>query len=187
LQTVFENLGMENVSLIVVDLAGMTNGKYEFDFKLDKSILEKFANDIIEGCQLELNLILHKSDLNITVTVQLDGEIDLVCDRSLEVYQEPIHEVHKIVFKLGNHWEELSEEMFIIPADVAELVFDQIVYDILCTAVPMKKLHPKYRNNDEDIESNSLVFQTSQTENLDKEEQIVIDPRWEALKKLNLN
>jgi len=62
----------------------------------------------------------------------------------------------------------------------------QYIYEFISMGIPMKKLHPKYnnenQNNDEQLFYSSTVDDSQTVKN--KEE---IDPRWEALKKLKDN
>ncbi|MCS7004055.1 MAG: DUF177 domain-containing protein [Cytophagales bacterium] len=175
---------MENIKLISLEIGGLENGKYEYAYQINKSLLDKYQNDMIEDCCLSLSIKVNKTSFSITATISLEGTLTLVCDRSLDMFEEPFDQQHQIVFKFGNSWEEVTEDMYIIPFDQTELVFDQIVYDIICTSLPIKKLHPRFRQHQQESDT-FFFYQTDASTIEDSEERI--DPRWNLLKKLNLN
>ena len=58
----------------------------------------------------------------------------------------------------------------------------QDVLEFLSLEVPMKKLHPRFSNEEKNSEEEILIY-SSPTESDNKEED-VIDPRWQKLKNL---
>ena len=73
-----------------------------------------------------------------------------------------------------------------INRDSESLELGQYIFEFIALEVPMKKLHPRYRDEeDEDDESEGKIIYTSKPENdKDSGDGDSIDPRWEILKKL---
>ena len=87
---------------------------------------------------------------------------------------------HKIVFKYGSEEAEVTDEIVIIPHHKASLNIGQYLYEFIGLAIPMKRLHPKFREQeDEDDATEGKIIYSSTTEN-----EGAIDPRWEKLKNL---
>jgi DUF177 domain-containing protein len=102
----------------------------------------------------------------------------LVCDRSLDKFMYPLDEIKEVRVKYGDHWEELSEELLLIPTNTQKIDIGQFVYEFITLAVPMKKLHSRFHDDDED----EYVF--TSTDSIQDSSKSPIDPRWNELKKL---
>ena len=74
----------------------------------------------------------------------------MTCDRSLEPFDFPIESKNKIVFKYGDEYQEITDEIIIIPRDTATLELGQYIYEFIALAIPLKKLHPKFQDEAED-------------------------------------
>ena len=74
-----------------------------------------------------------------------------------------------------------------IPYGADTINIAQHIYDFIGISLPMKKLHPRFRN--EDIDEDGLMVYTSVKEQESSEDlkEQEIDPRWAALGKLRMN
>ncbi|MEO0405454.1 MAG: DUF177 domain-containing protein [Bacteroidota bacterium] len=113
----------------------------------------------------------------ITLHFVVKASIELECDRSLELFDHPIQVEKDLIYKYGDEDKELSEDVYVMTKGTQEINIANYLYEIINLEVPMKKLHPKFQDNNEDDE---LIF-TSETKEVEEKS---VDPRWEALKKL---
>ena len=72
----------------------------------------------------------------------------MICDRSLEPFDYPMQARNKIVFKYGDTDEEITDEIMIIHRDTATLELGQYIYEFIALAIPLKKLHPKFQDEE---------------------------------------
>src|SRR5678815_4315677 len=96
-----------------------------------------------------------------------------------------IRDRHKVVFKYGDEDQELTDEIVIISREAVSLELGQYIYEFIALAVPMKKLHPRFRDeedSEDDIEGKIVYSSSSDDDHKNDDESI--DPRWEQLKKL---
>ncbi len=114
---------------------------------------------------------------------EITGSVELTCDRSLEVFDEPIHIFEKFIYKYGDRHEEITDELEMIPHGTATINIAQHIYDFIAVSIPMKRLHPRFR--DEEIEEDGLLLYSTDKETVEEKEQ-EIDPRWAALNKLRM-
>ena len=163
----------------IIKIAGLKTGKHYFDFSVDASLFEEFNPDLLEGANLAVSLELVKSESMIESNVAIQGDIDLICDRSLRSFKEELDIQERVFFKFGEEAKELSEDVMVIPYYQQEIDFLPTVYDLVSVAIPMKKLHPDYREDDEE-----WVYVVGDEEAEDSTEEDIADPRWEALKRL---
>lgn len=120
----------------------------------------------------------------IRVNFHVDVDVELVCDRSLEPYIQPIEDDYEVVFKVDVKEETEDESGAVRRFDFSTNSLDiaDEVRDTIFLNVPVKKLHPKFLDEEgrpEDFGTKS--FGKTQEE---EEETEIVDPRWEKLKKL---
>jgi uncharacterized metal-binding protein YceD (DUF177 family) len=165
-----------------VNILGLSKGVHQFDFHLDDNFFKNYGSEVIQKGSFDAKVILDKKETFIEAQFDLKGFTELICDRSLEPFQYPITISKKMVFKYGDEEKEVSDEIMIIPAQKDKLDVGQFIYEYILLEIPMKKLHPRFSKDDED--EGSIVYSSSDNEDEENDDE-PIDPRWEALKKLN--
>jgi uncharacterized metal-binding protein YceD (DUF177 family) len=113
---------------------------------------------------------------------QIQGNAGLICDRSLEPFDYPMEIDRTIRFKYGQEEKELSDEIVLISRDRSSLDIGQYLYELIGVTIPMKRLHPKFENDE--LEESEIELVYSSTPDETEKEEDAIDPRWEKLKKL---
>jgi uncharacterized protein len=169
-----------------VNIIGLSNRVHTFEYEVGDDFLRQYGKDtgfVSEG-SFHVDVTLDKRETFIEARFVIKGAAKLICDRSLDPFQQPIKVDKKIVFKYGDADEELSDEIMIIHRDTDSLELGQYIYEFISLEVPIKKLHPRYQQEpDDDSEAAGKIIYTSGSDaGGDDEENI--DPRWEKLKKL---
>lgn len=169
---------MKHLRAFKIDIFGLSNNSHTFDLSFDEAFFAEFEDSLVSKGKGTCHVDLMKSDSMITLDLTIDGTIELECDRSLELFDSPVSIKSEVIFKYGDEEKELSDEVFVILKDQQEINIGEFLYEFIMLEIPMKRLHPKFQNDDDD-DSDILIYAD---ESDDKEEGI--DPRWEALKKL---
>ena len=128
-------------------------------------------------------------------TFEIEGDVTLTCDRSLETFNFPLFTSEKIIYKYGLEEMEVTEDVFMITRDTPSINVAQLIYEFILLAIPVKKIHPDYLEemDEEDFEGEGELVYISDEEfddNLSEEKEESneseekTDPRWEILKKL---
>lgn len=179
---------MKAKNTYILAISKLREGEQKLNFTLENDFFAKLEQTLLEKGSFEVNLHLTKSDTMLQLDFQISGEAELICDRSLEPFNEQINTKQRLILKFGNEAEVINEEMEIIPWQMTEIDIRQYLYEFISLALPMKRLHPKFRETDEaDPEAETTLVYSSQTEEMNEGEEttnIESDPRWEALKKL---
>lgn len=166
----------------------LSNGQHDYQFEIKGSFFELFTNEILQKGNLTATISLDKTDRMIQVHAAIDGLITLTCDRSLETFEEPVHTEKTMLYKFGEEEQELADDVMVIHKDSQTINIASILFEFILLEVPMKKIHPNYRDDfDEDDDSELLVVYTSEAEESEEDEttnEEAIDPRWEKLKNL---
>lgn len=169
-----------------IQIYKLSNGSHDFEFNLDKEFFDLFENEIVNMGNLHAKVSLEKSETMIQTVFNITGTVELECDRSLDLFGFDIDLERTFIYKLGDETNELSDEAMVIPRDTQKLNVASIMFEFIGLEIPMKKLHPRYPEEDEENEDEVLLIYSSedndQTEDQENEE--TIDPRWASLKKL---
>lgn len=172
-----------------IDIYGLEDKSYEYDYELGSAFFEEMQQDIIQKGDFKVRLKLDKSSTMIQLRFDIEGQVELLCDRSLEPFTEPVSTEGLMILKFGDHDEELTEEISIINRNTTRINVASYIFEFIALSLPMKKLHPDLRKQ-EDAEAGEEEFETlvySSEQGTDEEpgkDNEPVDPRWEALKKL---
>lgn len=185
---------MKNRKLFDIDIVQLRHDKHDYEFDVNSSFFANFEDSYAEKGSFKVQLTLDKSETLLVANFKINGNIELTCDRSLEVFDHLISTNNQLIFKYGTEYSELSDEIVTIPKDIATLNMAQYIYEFIGLAIPMKKLHPKFNeeegeDEDEDSEG-TLIYST--IKDGDEEEEVenkdeTIDPRWDILNNLKNN
>ena len=167
-----------------VNIVGLTNAVHPFDFQVGNDFFSQYGTGLISEGSLAAHVELDKRETFIDASFRIEGTVQLVCDRSLDPFDYPIRVNRKLVFKYGNADEELSDEIVMIHRDSESLELGQYIYEFIALDVPMKKLHPRYHEEEEDGDSEGKIIYSSGPSKDGGPDSEDIDPRWEKLKKL---
>jgi uncharacterized metal-binding protein YceD (DUF177 family) len=181
----------ENVSKILskydINIQGLEEKVHTFEFEGDERFFGAFEQSFITNGNFKTILRLNKNSALIQLNFDITATLELTCDRSLELFNEEVQISEKYIYKFGDRYEEISDEIEMIPYGADNINISQHIYDFIGISLPMKKLHPRFRN--EDIDEDGLMVYTSEKEHEPTEEAKVqeVDPRWAALGKLRMN
>lgn len=164
-----------------IDLFRLGNKEHEFLFEISDSLFTTKSYSLIEKGSGSCKLILRKSETMLTLDFQIEVEVELVCDRSLELFMHPISLEEQLIIKFGEDDYALSEDVMVIRKDSPSINVGDFIYEFIAVAIPMKKLHPKFQDEDTEEEEATLIYSSSDEV---EETNDVLDPRWEILKKL---
>lgn len=176
---------MDALSKYWIQIINLKNKNYRYDYLIDDSFFDHFENSPIEKGSLKCLLSLDKTDNYIQIHFNIEGRVELTCDRTLDKFDHPLTTDHQIMFKFGEEDREIDDEVEMISRSRQGINVAQYIYEFVSTSIPMKKLHPRFK--DEDEEDDQLIYRSNTDETGDQEgekEQKDIDPRWETLLKL---
>jgi len=169
-----------------IDIYNLSNKVHEYQFEILNSLFEDKAYSIVEKGSGICDLKLDKSETMIQLFLSITGKVELTCDRSLDPFDLPLEIEEKIIIKYGEEDKVLDDDIIVIRKDTPSINVSEYIYEFINLAVPMKKLHPRYRQDEDDEET--MFYSSNSSEQDNKEEKAEdIDPRWAALKKLKDN
>lgn len=182
-----------------IDIYRLSNGTHEYSFDIDNSFFEFFESGLIQKGKAVAKVILRKTDSLIEAAFAIEGDVELECDRSLNLFDYPFSVTERILYKYGEEEMELNDEIYIITKLTQKINIAQHIYDFINMAIPMKKISPEYRDEDDENDESlvKLVYISGGDEDIDEDEEVnddedeisedELDPRWDVLKNLKNN
>ena len=216
-----------------IDIFRLENKQYVHEFEGEDDFFEALDQNLIQKGHFKATVALNKNETMIQMIYKISGSVELTCDRSLDIFDFPVDITQKMILKFSDHNEEITEELMLIDRNTQYINVAQDIFDFIGLQIPIKKLHPRFiqdevtyeslmkkfddeyeeegldednldddfdfgddysdnfESNDEESEDEGeIVYSTiknQEDEDETTEVQKPIDPRWEALMKLNKN
>lgn len=177
---------VKELSKYDVEISGLENKQYTYQFESGNAFFEEYEQSLIESGAFKATMILDRSSTMIQLSFKIVGSVGLVCDRSLESFDEQIDVEERIILKFADKDEELTDEIVLINRNRSRINVATYIFDFIALTLPMKKLHPSLREEEEafdfEDEDGTLVYSSAQQD--ETAENPNIDPRWDALTNL---
>lgn len=175
-----------------INIIGLEPKRHEYDYSSDKAFFQALDQQLIRNGNVQTHLVLDKSETMIRLDFSITGVVERTCDRSLDLYDESVHTRQTLFLKFADRNEELTDEIELIERNTATINVARYIFDYLVLSMPMKGLHPRFRDEDEDDLSDGKLIYSSHPvaePGVDdaETEKPAVDPRWEALRKLSNN
>jgi len=170
-----------------IDIFNLSLGEHEYAFYFDDEFHNNFENSIVKKGSGEIKILLKKTETFIELEFEIAGCIELICDRSLDLFDFPLRINEKLVFKYGDEFDNREGyEIHYIPWNIQSINIAQFIYEFISVAIPLKKLHPRYKNEDLSIDDH-LIYSSLRRSDKNRKpgnKEDEIDPRWQRLKEL---
>ena len=130
----------------IIPLNGLATGKNDFFWNVGKEFFESFGNTEILDAEIDVRVVVEKSGRYIGVDCDIDGEVVVECDRCLDEVVIPLETEALLSVKYGedessDEPQDGEREVVMVPDTDAELDMSQIIYDYVCLALPMQRVH----------------------------------------------
>ncbi|QIY84115.1 DUF177 domain-containing protein [Chryseobacterium sp. NEB161] len=168
-----------------IAFSGLKTGKHDFKFEINQEFFDLFETEQeFFNPEINVDVLLDKHTTFLEFYINVSGTVQLICDISNDEFSENISNDLKVLVKFGEEYDDSNEDIITIPHKDSEFNIANLIYEAVVLSIPMKKLAPSVRDNDE---YQKLLDQYSPQITEEDEEEQSIDPRWAALKKLKDN
>lgn len=144
-----------SISSFKINIFHLQNKQYLHEFEGDDDFFMDLEQELklIEKGHFKATVSLDKSETMIQMLYKIKGSVELTCDRSLDLFDFPFDITQKMILKFSDHTEEITEELMFIDRNVQFINVAQDIFDFICLQIPIKKLHPRYTENEVTYES----------------------------------
>ncbi len=174
----------------VIPFYGLKEGMHEYSFEAKTRFFEFFDNPDVAGGDLSIELNLIRKSQFLELKFNIEGSLHVYCDRCLGEYEQEIDTTAILFIRFGDEFEEVSDQVIIIPRDETRINVAQYIYEFAVLGLPTRKIHPDQKNGESGCNPEmikKLAEHAGKDSGLSEEapgEENDIDPRWEILKKL---
>lgn len=167
-----------------IPFVGLKLGKHQFDYQIDKSFFADFDYDEINDVDVAITLYFNKKNTMLELLFEAEGSVNVNCDRSNEAFDLPIEGTLELVIKFGLTYEEVNEDLLIVPHEAHEIEIQQYLYEIITLSVPAKRVHPGVTDGTLQSEALKKLEELRPKSAEEKHNDGATDPRWDKLKTL---
>ena len=166
---------MKVLNQYTIPLTGMAQGSHKFDMTVDDKVFNYYESPVAKNGEVVAHITLLKKSGFYEIETNLEGWLELNCDRYLSKYQEKVKNNFNLILKHsekeGEHMQGEVELKFISP-DCTQFNFGKDLFEYISISLPMKKC----------CKSNSCSDLLEKYKSSKKED--MVDPRWKELTKL---
>jgi len=163
-----------------ISVKGLDIGKYSYCYEIGDAFFEHFNFRDIKKGNLLLDVQLEKESNLMVFNFSFSGTVELHCDRCLELYNQFLKGDYKLIVKYSNKFEELSDEVISISANLNYFNFGQYIFEFINLMLPLKKVHPEDDNSNNNCDSDMLNKLKEYSNNSS-------DVSWNNLKNIKLD
>ena len=180
---------MKDLKNFDISFIGLKDGIHQFDYNIDKEFFDFFNYEEFYNSNVNVSLSFLKKPTLFELTFTFSGNVEVACDISNELFQQPIETEMFLIVKFGDEFNNENEELLIIPHSDYKLNIAQYIYEAIVLAVPIKKVHPGVEDGTlkseilDKLDEFKIKDNNTEENHLDVDSN-AIDPRWNKLKSI---
>jgi uncharacterized metal-binding protein YceD (DUF177 family) len=184
-------------SLYNISLKNLSEGAHTFEYELDRKFFDAIDSEEVRKGDVKVTVSVRKTSSTFEFNFDLKGVIRVPCTRCLDDMSLDVDTRSRLIVKFGKEYSEESDEIVIIPEEEGEINIAWFLYEFIALTIPIKHVHPAGECN-RVVSSKLRKHRAVSTDDADddgdvadddfpeEEESQDNDPRWDALKGLNL-
>ena len=176
---------MNQLSKYRIVYSGLSEGKHKFEFDIDNMFFESLEYSDFKKGTLKVKVDLDKKPTFLELNFQINGTVELTCDRCLEEYNQAINYKGKLFVKFTEQEDSLADDVIFLSLTDHELDISHYIYESINLSIPLKRVHPE--DEEGNVTCNPEMLEKLSNYKIDEPADGDIDPRWEDLRNLMAN
>ncbi len=172
---------METLDQYKLQFSGLKTGIHHLDYTITDAFFEATEFPDVQKGNLSVTVELDKQINMMVFQFHIEGEVELTCDRCLDVFPYSINSDDQLIVKQVVEPTESDDEMLVY-IDIKEHTFDfsHFLYEIISLALPIQHIHPE---NDEGVSQ----CDPEMIKKIEAFSKPIQNSHWDALKNINLD
>ena len=159
--------------------SSLNAGMHDFQFQVTKAFFKHFDYEGINEANIAVDVALNKHENFLEFELKSSGMVSCECDRCLSPVNVDSAGKLSFLVKFGDEeYGEDSDEYVLLPVNEFQINIAQQIYECICLCLPIRKAH-----EDGECDRKIVDFLEDNDDNDDDN----TDPRWDALKSINMN
>jgi uncharacterized metal-binding protein YceD (DUF177 family) len=168
----------------VINFGNLAPGEHEFEFEVKDSFFQRFENSVVQKGNVDVLVVVEKKESMLLLDFTMEGTVTVPCDRCLEDLDLDIEGYNELIVKVGEENAELSEDVIMISSKEHEIDVSQFIYEYITLMIPMRNVHDEEENGQS---CDPEILKELEKHLTHESPEPPPDPRWDALKNINLN
>lgn len=162
----------------IIHFKGLKIGKHLFEYEVNNLFFDQFPEGEIKHGNLNVSAELDKHSTMLELNINIEGMVEVACDRCLEPVIIPLIFAGRLIVKYGEIVDTENDELWIINENENELSLAQYIYESICLSLPIQRYHGIEGTSQQNCDA-SMLTRINRVEDITKNN----DPRWDELNK----
>lgn len=124
-----------------IDFQGLSLGKHHIKFDVSDDLFTMYEESEVKQGELKVMIDLTKHSSMMELRIAIDGNVDVECDRCLDLLSQPIDYTGDLIVKISNEQGEYDGDiMWLHPTD-NRLSLAQYIYESVILSLPYQRVH----------------------------------------------
>ena len=173
---------MSKLEQFKLDLRGMTEGDTVVSYDLDDGFFEAVNAPAVHHGHVVETVTVNRNDDVFSLDFHTEGVVTVQCDRCLDDMDQPIESDYHLVAKFGEDYSE-DDDLITVAENEGILDVSWFIYQFIELAIPLRHVHAPGKCNPAMMK---VLDELSTSRSGEEDEEHNVDPRWEALRQLNI-
>ena len=170
-----------------IELKGRKSDTLEFSFELDNKFFADIEGEEFQRGAVKAHVVVKKSGDVFNFSFELAGSVIVPCDRCLDDLEIDVETSNTLKIKLGEEYAD-DGDIVVVPETDGGVNIAWYLYEFIALALPMKRVHmPGKCNNEMPGKLKKHSYGAAYDESEDEGDEKEVDPRWAALKGLQID
>ncbi|MFV0483961.1 MAG: YceD family protein [Bacteroidales bacterium] len=166
---------------------GLSLGEHTYEYIINNGFFSRHGTGAVSSGDLLANVVLVKHASFMELYFDIEGDVDIECDRCLDLYKHDIHYNGKLIVKLSDKHIDDGDDIVWIDKKEGTLHLAKWINEFIVLSLPMRCVHPDDANGKSTCNKTMMSYIDIPSRTPDKEEQTNDAGIWDALKALKEN
>ncbi len=137
---------------------GLKEGAHDFVFNVGKPFIEHYEFFEARDGKLIVNVRMIKKPAHLSFSIDINGYIEVQCDRCLDYFQQEINFKGKLYVKFSETASEPEDDVIIMHPEDEEINLSQYIFESIGLSIPFRKIHPMGKNHESTCNKEMLAL-----------------------------
>ena len=128
---------MKDLKNFDISFVGLKDGTHQFEYIIKKEFFDFFNYDEFSNSKVTVKLSFLKKATMFELSFNFNGWVEVLCDVSGEMFQQPISSAMNLIVKFGDEFNDENEDLLIIPHSDYKLNVSQYIYEAIILTAPI--------------------------------------------------
>lgn len=176
---------MSNRREFEIAFVGLKPGIHVYEYRIDDKFFANYGEQDFTNCMANVKLTLDKKSSFLQLKFDIDGNLDVTCDRCGNNLNKQLWDEFNIVVKMVDEPEQMNEQeedpdVYYISRSESHLYLSDWIYEFISLSIPMQKMCNEEEMGGPQCNNEVLEKLKKMEEEIKREN----NPLWKGLEKL---